>query len=902
MHKITFPYQSLFCLLAFTLVPTKATQQTKTLSAIQTGLATTSALCLASKTPAKKSTTTTRTQKGYTYTFYTDGIVAVTGPFGEDLGTHPTNNPYPKPHQAISLEKAGDQSAVFVGLGLQGGCYLCGTPDCTTPENCLHADETKAQDQEDKKNQSSQPSLNTNADNSLEEIQQKDKSLQPNENNDPDNFLEKLQKGLNKALPHIQRAKGKNCVILIGDTGVGKSTLINALYSGIKNMKEVEEEKSTAFGVIIHKYLVPEKEITDEQGNPLFSVGAGNQSVTSYPQIAQQGKIAFCDCPGFGDTRDAMFDIVNCSTMGELLMNAESVQLCYLMTEKSVTDTGGRGQHIKKLLQTAYTVFNKDDKQQGPITYDNLRKLRFVITQPSGNTKKIDLQSQICDILTQEITNIEHQKIIEHLLSNLFVIDAKDRPDKFLEGETQDTVADLKAKLVDIDNNIMLYSPKVFTYPITPQAKEKIETALKSMQERVMQISTSNDTLENQLKKIDKEILQPFESLNQYQLLRPLVKKPMTLVHEVKKSIEDKDKNEKLIRENTTLTAQASKHKKEIDKLQTGKQKLEKKIDELRTERNTLRKANRGLTQQKNNLRTANQGLTQEVGTLEADKQDLTEKLDTLEAEKNNLRTANQGLTQEVGTLEADKNSLKADKQDLTEKVDTLEAERNNLRTDKQGLTQQVGTLEADKNNLQTERNNLQIANQGLVQERNHLQIANQGLTQQVGTLQTERNNLQEEKEGLNQQIGPLEAEKEGLTGQVGDLYNQLGTVYENQGDHAQAIENFENALNLFISLGENRLDVATSYHDLGRVYYSQNKYQQAIQNFQNALNIRVEILGTNHPLTRNTRTSLGSAQSMLNSPIQALVVEVAEGGVENGAAGAAVNVGIEGVKWLFRW
>ncbi|MEM7173668.1 MAG: hypothetical protein AAF380_00145, partial [Bacteroidota bacterium] len=335
----------------------------------------------------------------------------------------------------------------------------------------------------------------------------KNKPRRPKIDINPTSFLEKVEEGLAKVLPHIERAKGKNCVILIGEKRVGKSTLINALYSGIENMKEVEVLEDDRFGQASVKYLVPKQEMKDEEGNALFKVGAGNQSVTTYPEIAQQGEIAFCDCPGFGDTRGGIFDIVNCIAMYELFTHAKSVQLCYLMDERSATNTSGRGKEIKKLLQTIYTIFLKNKDQKGPISFDNLRKLRFVITQPSGTTKKGSLQRTLYNILTQEISDIDKKEIANLLLANLFLIDAKDRPHKCVKGETQDTVGDLKEKLVALDEN-MLYSPDVLANPITPDAKQEIDIVLEGMQDRANKIS-------------EEEILKSLVALGKYELFKP---------------------------------------------------------------------------------------------------------------------------------------------------------------------------------------------------------------------------------------------------------------------------------------------------------------------------------------------------------------------------------------------
>jgi len=83
----------------------------------------------------------------------------------------------------------------------------------------------------------------------------------------------------------------------------------------------------------------------------------------------------------------------------------------------------------------------------------------------------------------------------------------------------------------------------------------------------------------------------------------------------------------------------------------------------------------------------------------------------------------------------------------------------------------------------------------------------------------------------------------------VATSYHNIGFVYYSQEDYAHALEYFQKALDILIKVfGEEQPDVATSYYNIGAVCYSQGDYAHALEYFQKALDIRIKVYGEGHP------------------------------------------------------
>eukprot|EP00041_Stephanoeca_diplocostata_P003417 m.34403 g.34403 ORF g.34403 m.34403 type:complete len:1102 (-) comp14303_c0_seq1:413-3718(-) len=93
----------------------------------------------------------------------------------------------------------------------------------------------------------------------------------------------------------------------------------------------------------------------------------------------------------------------------------------------------------------------------------------------------------------------------------------------------------------------------------------------------------------------------------------------------------------------------------------------------------------------------------------------------------------------------------------------------------------------------------------------------------------------------------------------LADVYSQLGSAYDDNGEYAKAIELFQ--LDIAITkatLGAHHPSVGDSYNNLGVSYRNLGDYDQSIKYFEKDKGIREDSLGSHHPSMMETYNNLG--------------------------------------------
>ena len=95
--------------------------------------------------------------------------------------------------------------------------------------------------------------------------------------------------------------------------------------------------------------------------------------------------------------------------------------------------------------------------------------------------------------------------------------------------------------------------------------------------------------------------------------------------------------------------------------------------------------------------------------------------------------------------------------------------------------------------------------------------------------------------------------------------YNNIGIVYSYQGDYPRSLEYHLKALSIWEKvLGQGHPNVATSYNNIGSVYYNQGDNPKALECFLKALAIWEKTLGREHPNTRTVKENIEYVKKLL--------------------------------------
>ena len=94
------------------------------------------------------------------------------------------------------------------------------------------------------------------------------------------------------------------------------------------------------------------------------------------------------------------------------------------------------------------------------------------------------------------------------------------------------------------------------------------------------------------------------------------------------------------------------------------------------------------------------------------------------------------------------------------------------------------------------------------------------------------------------------------------DCHLNLGRVYNNRGNHSEALQSYKRALDTATrSLGEQHERTSVTYRELGVTQHIMHDYSAALQCHQRALGIRLKLFGENHESTADSYRELGVTQ-----------------------------------------
>ena len=214
-----------------------------------------------------------------------------------------------------------------------------------------------------------------------------------------------------------QLVKGKNALVVFGDTGVGKSTFINYLM-GCKMIRKKQEGKK-------------KKVIMVDEGSPCSAftkIGHETKSMTlmlGALQDLDNPNRVFCDCPGFNDTRGAEINIGNGVNIKRVLANVEYARFIVLMQYKDIT---GRSGPVLSLRDSLCNIFGGLGK-----LLEHEQSLLLGITKtPLSDEDGDPIDIQMVREYLNEHRETVGESLIAMLTRRLFIYDPLDKRDSSL--------------------------------------------------------------------------------------------------------------------------------------------------------------------------------------------------------------------------------------------------------------------------------------------------------------------------------------------------------------------------------------------------------------------------------------------------------------------------------------
>ena len=134
---------------------------------------------------------------------------------------------------------------------------------------------------------------------------------------------------------NAEALSGKDAIVVLGNTGAGKSTFINYLAGC-----ELEEKRVRGRRHVL---------VVKDQSLEVAPIGHGG-SKTFMPHIIEVAGRVYCDCPGFSDNRGAEINIANAVNMKQALSHAKSLRLVFLVDYRSLDVDRGNG--FQDLIRT----------------------------------------------------------------------------------------------------------------------------------------------------------------------------------------------------------------------------------------------------------------------------------------------------------------------------------------------------------------------------------------------------------------------------------------------------------------------------------------------------------------------------------------------------------------------
>ncbi len=222
-----------------------------------------------------------------------------------------------------------------------------------------------------------------------------------------------------QSIDMLDKIKGKDLILYLGDTGSFKSTNTNYMH-GHTMKREPHPEN-------------PKRSIIVVDGEATFPIGHTNNSKTLFTQaeISEEGACN-CDSPGFDENRGIEYEIAVSHNLYTTTQMANSIKGIVVMIPKAALEIG-RGKNLKNLAKTLGTFLKHPE--------NCAESIFFIITnseiekpkknwpwekEPRWKVKPVDKESVIFDLKRlskdlgerKNLVSLQEKKLIDLMIEN----------------------------------------------------------------------------------------------------------------------------------------------------------------------------------------------------------------------------------------------------------------------------------------------------------------------------------------------------------------------------------------------------------------------------------------------------------------------------------------------------
>lgn len=161
---------------------------------------------------------------------------------------------------------------------------------------------------------------------------------------DADILAKRIREEFQRNTALLDASKERHIVAFLGNTGAGKSTLVNLLAG--KNLIVSDDEED---------YV-----LANPQDTTAMAIGRGGHSETVYPKFIDVENLRFFDLPGFNDTDGSERNLMNAAFIRKILLDAASVRLVFVAGQDQFT--ADRSASVRQLFDSIRQLFVVDER------------------------------------------------------------------------------------------------------------------------------------------------------------------------------------------------------------------------------------------------------------------------------------------------------------------------------------------------------------------------------------------------------------------------------------------------------------------------------------------------------------------------------------------------------------